>query len=401
MSNTTSGFGWVDEPDGRGTWAILSTCSLTIILCCWSSVCPNVPSRSDGSYRQKLGKIYLFCIGLLGPEFLLVIALGQWSSARKSLKVYGGFLLEGPGSEPFPIDAEQLFQLVEAGYVPFPDLEVEDIKDKSKSDSMARIFASLQATWFVINCIIRAVQNLFLTTLEITTLSFIIIFFSTSYCWYHKPQDISRATILHANTPIEIIRAKYHPRPEEKWYQTPLSFLSRDEWVISRLWRFYIQIVHYLRIPIFTRPKTVPWDYVPSDTFLPLDTIAEFIFAPCVLAFFGIYMIAWDYGFPTPTEKLLWRIAGSYQIFYGLAGSIKCWHANVFILPRYLANVDLTSVEKPPRQPIQWLAWKLRNLHVDRDPDLTVSLRVLIPNVFFAFFMFQPGASFWSRILLG
>lgn len=50
----------------------------------------------------------------------------------------GGFLLEGPGSEPFPIDAEQLFQLVEAGYVPFPDLEVEDIKDKSKSDSMAR-----------------------------------------------------------------------------------------------------------------------------------------------------------------------------------------------------------------------------------------------------------------------
>lgn len=192
--------------------------------------------------------------------------------------------------------------------------------------------------------------------------------------------------ILHTTTPIETIRAKYHPRPEEKWYQTPLSFLSRDEWVISRLWRFYIQILHYLRIPIFTRPKIVPWDYVPSDTFLPLNTTAEFIFAPCVISFFGMYMIAWDYEFPTPTEKLLWRIAGSYQIFYGLAGSIKCWHANVFILPRYLANVDLESVEKPPGQPIQWLAWKLRNLHADRDPDLTVSLRVLIPNVFFCIF---------------
>lgn len=85
--NTTSHLGWVDEPDGRGTWGILSTCSLTILLCCWSSVYPNIPSRSDGAYRQVLGKVYLFFIGLLGPEFLLVLALGQWSSARTSLKV--------------------------------------------------------------------------------------------------------------------------------------------------------------------------------------------------------------------------------------------------------------------------------------------------------------------------
>jgi hypothetical protein len=50
----------------------------------------------------------------------------------------GGFLLEAPGSEVFPIDAEQLFQLVQAGYVRCPDVDVDDIKDKSKSDSMAR-----------------------------------------------------------------------------------------------------------------------------------------------------------------------------------------------------------------------------------------------------------------------
>jgi len=50
----------------------------------------------------------------------------------------GGFLLKGPGSELFPIDAEQLFQLVEAGYVSYPDLEVEYIEDKTKTDSMAR-----------------------------------------------------------------------------------------------------------------------------------------------------------------------------------------------------------------------------------------------------------------------
>lgn len=50
----------------------------------------------------------------------------------------GGFLLESPGCELFPIDAEQLFHLVEAGYVAYPDLNVEDIQDKSKSNNLAR-----------------------------------------------------------------------------------------------------------------------------------------------------------------------------------------------------------------------------------------------------------------------
>jgi hypothetical protein len=83
---------WVSEPDGRGTWSILSTCLLTISLCCWSSVYPNIPSRSDGEFRQFLYKFYLLSIGILGPEILLFIALGQWTSARTAVKVCIPFL---------------------------------------------------------------------------------------------------------------------------------------------------------------------------------------------------------------------------------------------------------------------------------------------------------------------
>lgn len=83
---------WVSEPDGRGTWSILSTCLLTISLCCWSSVYPNIPSRSDGEFRQFLYKFYLLSIGILGPEILLFIALGQWTSARAAVKVRIPFL---------------------------------------------------------------------------------------------------------------------------------------------------------------------------------------------------------------------------------------------------------------------------------------------------------------------
>lgn len=52
----------------------------------------------------------------------------------------GGFLIESPDNEtaPFPLDAAQLLALIEGGYVEYPDIEVEDIKDKSKSDGLAR-----------------------------------------------------------------------------------------------------------------------------------------------------------------------------------------------------------------------------------------------------------------------
>lgn len=79
--------GWVTEPDGRGSWSILSTCLLTIILCCWTAVLPNIPARTDKWYHRLRDRLHLASIGVLGPEFLLMLALGQWSSARASVKV--------------------------------------------------------------------------------------------------------------------------------------------------------------------------------------------------------------------------------------------------------------------------------------------------------------------------
>lgn len=50
----------------------------------------------------------------------------------------GGFLLQAPDCPSFPIDSEQLLHLVRDGYLVYPELDVEDIKDKSKSDRFTR-----------------------------------------------------------------------------------------------------------------------------------------------------------------------------------------------------------------------------------------------------------------------
>lgn len=79
--------GWVSAPNNRGTGDILWSCGMTVLLCCWVSVYPNVGSPTDKWYHSFLDKLNLFCIALLGPDFLFGIAFGQWSKARASVKV--------------------------------------------------------------------------------------------------------------------------------------------------------------------------------------------------------------------------------------------------------------------------------------------------------------------------
>ena len=85
--NGTNVQGWVPPPSGRGTFDILSTCALTIFLCCWTSVYPNIPAATDRPWDQFRDKLNLAGLGVLGPDFLFTLALGQWDSARRSVKV--------------------------------------------------------------------------------------------------------------------------------------------------------------------------------------------------------------------------------------------------------------------------------------------------------------------------
>jgi hypothetical protein len=78
---------WTSSPDGRGTLDIITSCLVTIILCCWTTICPNIPALSDSRWDRFRDKFHLACIDLFGPDFLFGIAIGQRVSARRSVKV--------------------------------------------------------------------------------------------------------------------------------------------------------------------------------------------------------------------------------------------------------------------------------------------------------------------------
>ncbi|KAH8797341.1 hypothetical protein F5884DRAFT_253990 [Xylogone sp. PMI_703] len=406
-TNTTATQGWTSAPNDRGTWDILSSCVLTIVLCCWTSVCPNIPARGASRLWILRDKACLACIGLLGPEFLLMLALGQWTSARRSVKKFhdagyekwtmthaffadmGGFLLGTPEYPDFPLDAEQLYYLVTKKYIEYPDIDKEDIEDKNKSDGLARLISICQAIWFTAASIARPIQGLFLTTFELTAMSFIVVFFAVSYCWLNKPSGITRAIVLKLNMRLDEVLAQAGVDPEEPWKRTPLEFISREEWFCSILWKYYNQILDNIVISPFSIPVTSrPYNRIPSDNFPPTDITAEVLCIPFILLFSSTFICAWDFTFPSNTERILWRAASITCVSFGIVGGGFSALCHYLLFPK-ISHQEKTSESikitgrsqryKLFREYLSHKAAKIRNISPDKDPLLTVPLVVLIP----------------------
>jgi hypothetical protein len=64
------------------------------------------------------------------------------------------------------------------------------IKDRSKGDLLSKGLAVLQTAWFILQCIVRKIQGLAVTELEIITLGFVALNFAMYTLWWNKPLDV-------------------------------------------------------------------------------------------------------------------------------------------------------------------------------------------------------------------
>lgn len=164
----------------------------------------------DKWYHRLIDKIHLAMIGLLGPDFLFGIALGQLSSAHRSVKLFkrdkhlckgtkwtyryaffvdmGGIFLTSPDfPDGFPITGEQLHYLVKYDHVDFPDMGSMAIDERNTADTLSRLLTVWQVFWFSVAELQRVRDGLPMTTLELTALSFVFLMIATSICWFRKP----------------------------------------------------------------------------------------------------------------------------------------------------------------------------------------------------------------------
>lgn len=77
-----------------------------------------------------------------------------------------------------------------------PIVSKRDIKDRSKSDWLAKLLAIGQVLFFIVSCAIRRAQSLPLTLFEVVTLSRAVCAIVTYAMWFKKPLDIGVPTVL-------------------------------------------------------------------------------------------------------------------------------------------------------------------------------------------------------------
>lgn len=90
--------------------------------------------------------------------------------------------------ERFTLTARGVIQLAECGII--LDIRAEDIKDKSKADSLAKIIVVLQAIWMFVQTAGRLIARLPVTLLEVHTVAHALCALLMYYIWWHKPRQV-------------------------------------------------------------------------------------------------------------------------------------------------------------------------------------------------------------------
>jgi hypothetical protein len=221
---------WVDDPSGRGTWSLLSSCTFTLGICVWNSIHLNLPSQGERSWVRWARKVKWLFIAILAPEFILVIAFQQWMIASDFLKklkmaaqvhnskeenetvdgefdmtyahfvTMGGFALRVDHLhnvlERVTITPQGMLLLASQGYFVRPD--IDGINDKSKANLLAKGLAVLQVLWLVGQIIERKISGLPVTLLEVHTLVHVFCAVVMYLLWLPKPLDVAEPVIVAA-----------------------------------------------------------------------------------------------------------------------------------------------------------------------------------------------------------
>ena len=102
-TNRTIVSGWVDDPDGRGTFTIASSCVLTLILCVYTAIHLNVRPHRKTELQSWIETTKWVVFGILAPELVVFVAWRQYVSAMTLDRIVKG-LQESDQASGTPLD---------------------------------------------------------------------------------------------------------------------------------------------------------------------------------------------------------------------------------------------------------------------------------------------------------
>ena len=207
------------------------------------------------------------------------------------------------------LSAIQLLYACQKGIITGPPkLSTADLEDRSKGDVFIKGAAVLQLTWLVIQMIARASEDLAISLLEVMTLAFAVCAIATYILLWHKPQDVMTPTYVDATdilTREQVIGLAA---------RCPVSTL-----LVKEFWLHGVAI-RAMADNIFPWTRGIPVRFWRQKNTLYLNPIFIGIGFGGVL-FGTVHFIAWNFQFPTPVERILWRVSCCMIISIPLLGT--------------------------------------------------------------------------------
>ncbi|KAF8838394.1 hypothetical protein BDN67DRAFT_907415 [Paxillus ammoniavirescens] len=210
-TNTTSEVPYSDATSNyRSVWSILGTCAVTLFICIWNAIHPNIIAQGKCPCASALYQGALMLMTLFVPEFTVARACTEWVYARRIerdfheyrwtpthgfFSLMGGFVLDD-GTKRTTLRPCNHLEHLRDGKLVNQDITAEEIDDKSKSDGLAKVILGLQLSWFVLQVIVRGTNHLAITLVEIDTLAMTAVTFPLFFFWWNKPMAPKRPHTL-------------------------------------------------------------------------------------------------------------------------------------------------------------------------------------------------------------
>jgi len=154
-----------------------------------------------------------------------------------------------------------------------------EILDKSKGDTLGKLVAVLQTTWFIAQYLGRWTAHQPRTQLEVVTLAYAALNVVVYALWWDKPLDIQE--------PIDVHRGRTIPVD-----------------VRQETWGTVFDVINDVMDSLFRGTKHV---------------LGAALFPVIGILFGGVHCFAWSFPFPTKREAFLWRFCALYCTVFPVA----------------------------------------------------------------------------------
>lgn len=166
----------------------------------------------------------------------------------------------------------------------------DDICDRSKNNTVAKLLTVAQTTWFLTQFIRRWVTQQPTTQLEVMTVAYTVLNVIIYAAWWNRPYSIGMP-----------INASSRTQDEIPWRTNGVSI-----WDVGYLIGWGLENASGL--------EDIKSDLLPAWAFAIGGTL-----------FGGLHCLAWRYDFPTRRETILWRVCAVYCTVYPLMTAINIY----------------------------------------------------------------------------